>query len=97
MMTMEPASAERQEEERPRCQHGMAGGERCWREATERRLEMGQGRPIYCPEHSRLVRLDPEADDQRRALDAMGEWIRQKVVRAPPRANSNSTPTHHAR
>jgi hypothetical protein len=79
MMTMEPTSAERQEEEAPRCQHSTAGGVRCWREATERPLENCRPWPIYCPEHLRLVELDRKADDQRCALDAMEGWIREKV------------------
>jgi hypothetical protein len=79
MMTMEATGAERQEGAPRRCEYGIRGGERCWRVATERPPGMGEGRPVCCAEHLRLVKLGRELDGMLVALEAMGEWIRKKV------------------
>jgi hypothetical protein len=78
MMTMEATGAERQEEA-PRCEYGISGGGRCWREATERLAGMEDKGPVCCAEHLRLVKLGRELDGMLSALDAMEAWIREKV------------------
>lgn len=85
-MTMEATGADRPRgeessplEEAPRCEYGIGDGMRCWREATERPPGMGQGRPVCCPEHLRLVELGREEGDMLSTLDAMEAWVREKV------------------